>query len=162
MSCNDPGLEWPRHCSRVSQGRTQVTCLLWVWMCAQSCSTLCDPMDYSLPGSSVHRLFWGRILEWVAIFYFRGSPLIQGLNLCLLQWQVRVFFFFPLSPLSHLRSPALVPPLNSSRSGGPTAWASQDWPSLRIKVFLWAGYEQEFLNLPPELEGYYVSGYSDK
>ena len=35
-------------------------------MCAQSCPTLCDPMDCSLPGSSVHRIFQARILEWVA------------------------------------------------------------------------------------------------
>ena len=33
----------------------------------QSCLTLCDPMDHSLPGSSVHGILQGRILEWVAI-----------------------------------------------------------------------------------------------
>ena len=33
----------------------------------QSCPTLCDPMDYSLPGSSVHGIFQERVLEWVAI-----------------------------------------------------------------------------------------------
>ena len=32
---------------------------------AQSCSTLCDPMDCSLPGSSVHGVLQARILEWV-------------------------------------------------------------------------------------------------
>ena len=32
---------------------------------------LCDPMDCSLPGSSVHRIFQARILEWVAIFFSR-------------------------------------------------------------------------------------------
>ena len=31
------------------------------------CPTLCDPMDYSLPGSSVHGIFQARVLEWVAI-----------------------------------------------------------------------------------------------
>ena len=51
---------------------------------AQSCSTLCDPMDYSLPGSSVHRLFQARILEWVAIFLLHGIFPTQGLNPCLL------------------------------------------------------------------------------
>ena len=35
----------------------------------QSCLTLCDPMDYSWPGSSVHGIFQTRILEWVAISY---------------------------------------------------------------------------------------------
>ena len=35
---------------------------------AQSCLTLYNPMDCSLPGSSVHGIFQARILEWVAIF----------------------------------------------------------------------------------------------
>ena len=39
----------------------------------QSCPTLCDPMDCSLPGSSVHRIFQARVLEWVAISFSRGS-----------------------------------------------------------------------------------------
>ena len=43
---------------------------------AQSCLTLCDPMDCSLPGSSVHGIFKARVLEWVAISFSRGfSPL---------------------------------------------------------------------------------------
>ena len=40
---------------------------------AQSRQTLCDPMDCSLPGSSVHGILQARILEWVAISYSRGS-----------------------------------------------------------------------------------------
>ena len=40
---------------------------------AQSCPTLCNPMDYSLPGSSVHGILQARILEWVAISFSRGS-----------------------------------------------------------------------------------------
>ena len=40
---------------------------------AQSCSTLCDPMDYSLPGFSVHEILQSRILEWIVISYSRGS-----------------------------------------------------------------------------------------
>ena len=34
---------------------------------AQLCLTLCDPIDYSLPGSSVHRILQARVVEWVAI-----------------------------------------------------------------------------------------------
>ena len=34
---------------------------------AQSCPALCNPVDYSQPGSSVHGIFQMRILEWVAI-----------------------------------------------------------------------------------------------
>ena len=40
---------------------------------AQSCPTLCDPMDGSLPGSAVHGVFQARILEWAAISFSRGS-----------------------------------------------------------------------------------------
>ena len=35
----------------------------------QSCLTLCDTMDCSLPGSSVHGIFQGRVLEWGAIAF---------------------------------------------------------------------------------------------
>ena len=37
---------------------------------AQSCLTLCDPMDCSLPGFSVHGIFQARVLQWVAISIF--------------------------------------------------------------------------------------------
>ena len=37
------------------------------------CPTLCDPMDWSPLGSSVHGIFPTRILEWVVIFFTRGS-----------------------------------------------------------------------------------------
>ena len=39
----------------------------WVSEVAQSCPTLCDPMDCSLPGSSVHRIFQAIVLQWIAI-----------------------------------------------------------------------------------------------
>ena len=39
----------------------------------QSCPTLCDPMDCSSPGSSVHGILQARILEWVAVPSSRGS-----------------------------------------------------------------------------------------
>ena len=40
---------------------------------AQSCPTLCDPMDCSLPDFSVHGIFQARVLEWVVISFSRGS-----------------------------------------------------------------------------------------
>ena len=40
---------------------------------AQSCLTLCNPMDCSLPGFSVHGILQARILEWVTISFYRGS-----------------------------------------------------------------------------------------
>ena len=39
---------------------------------AQSCLTLCEPMDHNLPGSSVHGIFQARVLEWVTISFSRG------------------------------------------------------------------------------------------
>ena len=53
---------------------------------AQSCPSLCDPMDGSLPGFSVHSIFQARGLEWVAISFGDlpdpaiepGSPALQA------------------------------------------------------------------------------------
>ena len=39
---------------------------------AQSCLTLCDPMDQSLPGSSIHGIFQARVLEWGATAFSEG------------------------------------------------------------------------------------------
>ena len=45
---------------------------------AQSCPTLSDPMNCSLPGSSVHGIFQARVLEWVAIaFSERGLKMLH-------------------------------------------------------------------------------------
>ena len=44
----------------------------------QSCPTLCDPMDCSLPGSSVHGIFQARVLEWGAIAF--PDPLFTTLE----------------------------------------------------------------------------------
>ena len=49
---------------------------------AQLCSTLSDPMDYSLPGSSVHGIFQARVLEWVAIGEQRKCDITKGLEDC--------------------------------------------------------------------------------
>ena len=45
-----------------------------VWSVAQSCLALCNSMDHSLPGSSVHGIFYLRILEQTAVSYSRGLP----------------------------------------------------------------------------------------
>ena len=45
----------------------------YCYLVTQSCPTLCDPMDCSPPGSSVHGISQARILEWVAISSSRGS-----------------------------------------------------------------------------------------
>ena len=50
---------------------------LCVCSVTQSCPTLCDPMDCSQPGSSVHGVLQARILEWVAISYSRDASAIS-------------------------------------------------------------------------------------
>ena len=62
-------------------------------------SSSCNPMDCSLPGSSSHGIFQARLLEQVAISFYTGIFLAQGLNLCLLYWQADSL------PLHHLGSP---------------------------------------------------------
>ena len=47
--------------------------LKWPKVKVKSCLTPCNPMDCSLPGSSVHGIFQARILEWVAISFSRSS-----------------------------------------------------------------------------------------
>ena len=63
---------------------------IYTHMCTLSRVQLCDPMDCSPPGSSVHGIFQARILEWVAISSFRRSlgPRDQTCVSCLLHWQV--------------------------------------------------------------------------
>ena len=45
---------------------------------SQLCPTICNPMDCSLPGSSVHGILQARILEWIAISFSRGSLQPRG------------------------------------------------------------------------------------
>ena len=65
-------LHWPadsyhwHHLGGLSPGKVKV-------LVAQLCPTLCDPVVYSPPGSSVPRIFQATILEWVAIPFSRGS-----------------------------------------------------------------------------------------
>ena len=57
---------------------------------ARSCPTLRDPMDCSPPGSSVHGISQAGILEWVAIFSFRGSCQTrdQACVSCIVRWVI--------------------------------------------------------------------------
>ena len=58
---------------------------------AQSCPTLQDPMDCTLPGSSAHGIFQARVLEWGAIAFSELSPLGSFIFSCLL---ILIFLFF--------------------------------------------------------------------
>ena len=52
--------------------------LAWLPSGSAVSPTLCDPVDCSPPGSSVHGILWARILEWVAFAFSRGSPQPRG------------------------------------------------------------------------------------
>ena len=71
------------------------------WSCNQCCCAvhvLCDPMDCSPSGSSVHGIFQARILEWVAISYSRGSSqsVIQTPISCI--YCISKKILYPLAP----------------------------------------------------------------
>ena len=60
-------------------GRKSMTNLRkWESEVAQSCTTICDPMDCSLPGSSIHGIFQARVLESVVISFSRVSSWPRG------------------------------------------------------------------------------------
>ena len=64
-----PATRHTRYCSESDVCVCVCVCVL----AAQSCLTLCNPVDCRPPGSSVHRVLQARILEWVAIYFPRGS-----------------------------------------------------------------------------------------
>ena len=70
MPCGAEALQGLASFADVSQAHSRPACLL-----TQSCLILCDPMDCSPPGFSVHGILQARILEWVAISSSRGSSL---------------------------------------------------------------------------------------
>ena len=59
---------------------SDMTNLFCCVLCAQSCSTLCDPVDCSQSGSSAHGIFQTRKLEWVATSLLQGIFQTQGSN----------------------------------------------------------------------------------
>ena len=89
---------------------------------AQSCPILCDPMDCSLPGSSVHGILQTRILEWVVIPFSRRSsqPRDQTHVSCIAGWFFTIWatrealfhssVYVPI-PISHFISPPFLSPL---------------------------------------------------
>ena len=70
----------------------------------QPCLTLCDPVDCSPSGFSVHRIIQARKLDYPDHFLFQGIFLTQGWNLRLLHWQVDFLPFEPPGKPSHQQS----------------------------------------------------------
>ena len=81
-----PGKNTEAGCHALFQGifptqiKPPISCISCICCCCsvtQSCPTLCNPMDYSPPGSSVHGIFQARILGWVAIPFSRVSSRLR-------------------------------------------------------------------------------------
>ena len=77
-------------------------CVCCCCLVGKSCPTYCNPMNCSLPGSSVHGTFQAEILEWVVISFSRGSPWPRdwtciSCGSCIGRWT--------LYPLNHQGSP---------------------------------------------------------
>ena len=100
----------PEGLARVSAPSCFCFCGLWVCVFAQSCPTLCDPVDCSPPGSSVHGILQARILEWVAIPSSEGIFPTQGSNPSLLWLQLRVEKAEKTESLPSAPPPPLPPP----------------------------------------------------
>ena len=78
---------------------------------AQACPILCNPMEYSLPGSSVHGIFQAIVLEWIAISFPRGSSQTREwtwishiVDRCFTLWATREVLREPWLQLFLLRS----------------------------------------------------------
>ena len=63
------GLLWGLSEVTIHEGRNMILAHAAAAKSLQSCPTLCNPMDCSLPGFSVHGILQARTLEWVAIFF---------------------------------------------------------------------------------------------
>ena len=63
----------PHEVKPIEEQAVKVGSSLLSFKVAQLCATVCDPIDCSAPGSSVHGVLLARILEWVAIPFSRRS-----------------------------------------------------------------------------------------
>ena len=116
------------HCPVLS---TVIVCCCLV---AQSCPTLCDPMNCSPPGSSVHRILQARRLEWGAIPFSRGSsqPRNQTLiSLCVLHWQAGSL---PLAPPGkpHTSPVGQGTPLKAYEQGDLQAQCEDNYEEIKV------------------------------
>ena len=99
----------------------------------RSCWILCDPMDYSPPGSTLHGILQARILEWVAIPFFKGSYQ-QGSNPGLLLCRQ---ILYCLSHQRRLSSSNRDQPMSPTLAGGIYITG----PSGKSRAVFWLFYE---------------------
>ena len=138
-----------------------MTNILTVCSVAKSCPALCDPMDCSPPGSSVHGIFQARTLEWVAISFSRGLTVYGKIKIDetfpnpeLLVWIIKLFVN-PKIPVHKIKY------IQSKLKPGGNARALPVKHSLRVKIssgvwlFLHVGTSEKCgtaLSIPSELD----------
>ena len=120
----------------------------------QSCPTLCDPVDYSPPGSSVHGILQARVLEWVAISFSRGSsqPRDRTQVSCIAGRRFTVWATrkcsISLSRLYYVLSTVLVPRNHTEQNNPLPSWCS--WSSQETgpdeEYLLWLLSSSEITN----------------
>ena len=86
-------------------------------------------MDCHLPGSSVHGISQARILEWVAIFFPRGSSRLKGSKLGPLHWQVDSLPESPGTPNMIHGLEQVISPVSDVHEG-------VSWTTLRVPLTL--------------------------
>ena len=84
---------------------------------AQSCATLCEPMDCSLPGSFVHGIFQARVLEWVAISFSKYSYSCVFIAIYEYSMKLRYLFKLATAAKSLQSCPTLCDPIDGSPPG---------------------------------------------
>ena len=95
--------------------------------------TLCDPMDCSLPGSSVHGIFQARILEWVATSYSKGSswPRDRTCVSCISHLGRQILYHFTTS----FKAPGVGDGQESLACYSPWGWTwLGDWNEQVLKI----------------------------
>ena len=107
---------------------------------AQSCPTLCNPMNCSLPGSSIHRIFQARILELVATSWPRDRTWISHvIDRCFTVWASREVLWSCMGrgkiiPACHLFLTQLIEEVGWDRDGrqDPCCFSKECWLSLQL------------------------------
>ena len=77
------------HVLRVVKVTTDILNTCYCCSVSKSCLTFCEPMNCRLPGSSAHRLFQARILEWVAIYHSRDQTCISCIARGFFSWDTK-------------------------------------------------------------------------
>ena len=97
----------------------------------QSCPTLWDPMDCSLPASSIHGISQARTLEWVAISFFRGSsrPRDQTWVSC-----IGKRILYPWATKILVPQPGMEPVALAVEAQSPNHWTTREFPQSSLRI----------------------------